>query len=90
VFRHSVTGPSGKRPTLDPGLVRVGFVVDTVALAQVSVSALQLLPVSVIPPVSIRILTFASSFITVRAYALTIFPTDSFAKLASLCLHKRA
>jgi len=42
VFKQLVTGPPGRRPTFDPRLVRVGFVVDTVALTEVSVSALQL------------------------------------------------
>jgi len=36
VFRQLVTGPSGRRSTFDPRLVRVGFAVNTVALAEVS------------------------------------------------------
>jgi hypothetical protein len=50
-LRGLVAGLSLRRPRFDPGSVEVGFVVDSVALGQVSHPVLRFLPVSSIPPV---------------------------------------
>ena len=91
MLRQLVTDPSERRPTFDSRLVRVRFVVDMVSLAEVSVSSFRRFPVIIFPPVPIRIFTSPSSIISVWAYALTIFASDSFVKKkARFCLRRRA
>jgi hypothetical protein len=48
-LRWSVTGLSQQRPSFMPGSVRVGFVVDKVALGQVFLQVLQFSPINIIP-----------------------------------------
>jgi hypothetical protein len=50
-LRGLVAGLPPRRPGFDPGLVRVGFVVDKVALGQVFPLVLRFSPVNLIPPV---------------------------------------
>jgi hypothetical protein len=47
-----VAGLSNLRLGLSPGLVREGFVVDKVALGQISLRVIWFFPVSIIPPES--------------------------------------
>jgi hypothetical protein len=49
-FSQLVAGLSPWRPGLAPGSVRVGFVVDKVALGQVFLRVLQFSPLNIIPP----------------------------------------
>jgi hypothetical protein len=50
-LRRLVAGLSPRRHGFDPGSVRVGFVVDKVALGQVFLPVLRFSPVNFIPPV---------------------------------------
>jgi hypothetical protein len=50
-LRRLVAGLPLRRLGFDPGSVHVGFVVDKVALGQVSPRVLRFSPVSFIPPV---------------------------------------
>jgi hypothetical protein len=50
-LRRLVTGLPPQRPGFDPGSVHVGFVVDEVALGQVSPRVLRFSPVNFITPV---------------------------------------
>jgi hypothetical protein len=50
-LRQLAAGLPPRRPGFDPGSVRVGFVVDKVALGQVFLRALRFSPVNFIPPV---------------------------------------
>jgi hypothetical protein len=50
-LRRLVAGLSPRRPGFDPGSVLVGFVVDKVALGQVSLRVLRFSPVNFIPSV---------------------------------------
>jgi hypothetical protein len=50
-LRRSVAGISPRRPGFAPGLFRVEFVAEEVALGQVFLQALRVSPVSIIPPV---------------------------------------
>jgi hypothetical protein len=49
-LRQLVVDNSPQRPGFAPGPVHVGFVVDKVALGQVSVRVIQFSPVGLIPP----------------------------------------
>jgi hypothetical protein len=49
--RRLVAGLAPRRPEIDPGSLYVGFVVDRVALGQVSPRVLRFSPVNFIPPV---------------------------------------
>jgi hypothetical protein len=49
-LRRLVAGPSLRRSEFAPGSINVGFVVDKVALGQVSLRVHQISPVSIIPP----------------------------------------
>jgi hypothetical protein len=49
-LRSLIAGLSERRPRFAPGSIHVGFVVDKVALGQVSLRVLRFSPVSIIPP----------------------------------------